>query len=223
MSDVLPTAEPTPAPTAAVAEQARRVATSFSLTARLPAESLLALREELNGKLAPKAAQLSLGDLLLKAVALAIAETPDLNVRRAQGPLGRRREQVDVSLLLAKAAPVIFDVARKRPSALAEARDLAAKAVDGGAQGEGASIAFLDLGASEVDGVALGLAPSQTLAMAVGALGERAVSTNGGVRFAPVLTATATFDPRTVTPAAAAAFMAAFRRLIETPLLLLLL
>ena len=200
----------------------------FYLTSHLKVDELRAQREEMNLKLQPRGVKLSLNDFLIKAMALAIVELPEVNVRFA-GEALLQFERVDVSMAVAipngLVTPVIRDAARKPLSLISsEARDLATKARDGKLAPEhyeGGTASISNLGMFGVDEIIPVINPPQSLILGVGAVSERAVPQDGRIEAVSMMTATASFDHRAIDGAAAAQFMAALRHFVENPLALL--
>jgi pyruvate dehydrogenase E2 component (dihydrolipoamide acetyltransferase) len=210
---------------------ARRLAESkatvphFYLSVDIKLDAMLELRSELNTALGTK---LSLNDLLIKALALALVEVPDANVQFAGDQL-YRFQRADVSVAVAipggLVTPVVKDCGNKRLTAIAaEIKDLATRARDGKLaqeeyQGGTASLSNLGMyGIKQFDAV---INPPQALIVAVGAGEKRCVVEKDIMQIATVMTATGSFDHRAIDGAVGAEFMAAFKRIVEQPLRML--
>jgi pyruvate dehydrogenase E2 component (dihydrolipoamide acetyltransferase) len=107
----------------------------FYLTSRCNLDALLALRGELNAGLAARGVKLSVNDMLIKALALALVAVPDANVQFG-GDVLHRFGRVDVSMAVAipggLVTPVLRDVGVLSLSAIAtQSKALAEKARDG--------------------------------------------------------------------------------------------
>ena len=208
--------------------QSKQTIPHFYLTMHLRVGALLAQREELNGKLAGRGVKLSVNDLLIKALALALLETPDANVQFA-GDAIWRFERADVAMAVAipdgLVTPVLRDAGRKPLSAISlEARTLALRAREGKLSPqdyEGGTASISNLGMFGVDEIIPVINPPHGLILGVGAISERATTTDGRLEAQPIITATASFDHRAIDGAAGAQFMAAFKRLVEAPFALL--
>src|SRR5690606_36815609 len=103
--------------------------------ARCNLDALLKLRSELNAGLDARGIKLSVNDMLVKAMALALIAVPDANVQFGGEEL-HRFGRVDISLAVAieggLVTPVIEDVGSLALSGIAQAtKSLAAKARDG--------------------------------------------------------------------------------------------
>jgi pyruvate dehydrogenase E2 component (dihydrolipoamide acetyltransferase) len=210
---------------------ARRLAESkatvphFYLSVDIGLDPMLKLRSEFNAALDAK---VSVNDLLIKALGLALLKVPDANVQFAGDQL-YRFQRADVSVAVAipggLVTPVIKDAANKRVAAIAtEMKELATRARDGKLapheyQGGTASLSNLGMyGIKQFDAV---INPPQGLIVAVGAGEKRCIVEGGEMQIATVMSATGSFDHRAIDGAAGAEFMAAFKRIIEQPLTML--
>ena len=213
---------------------ARRLADSkatvphFYLTVDVRLDALLKLRGELNTSLGKSGIKLSVNDMLIKALGLALVQVPDSNVQFAGDTLykfGRADVSVAVAIPGGLITPIITDAANKRLSVIAtEMKDLAARAKDGKLKpeeytGGTASISNLGMyGIKQFDAV---INPPQGLILAVGAGEKRAVVDGDTLGVATVLSATGSFDHRAIDGATGAEFMSAFRALVEAPMSML--
>lgn len=197
----------------------------FYLTVDVQLDALLKLRAELNKSLESRGIKLSVNDLLVKAQGLALMEVPDANVSFTGDTL-RKFSRADISVAVAipggLITPVIRDAGNKRLSQIAtEMKDLAARARDGKLQppeytGGTASISNLGMyGIKQFDAV---INPPEGLILAVGAGEKRPYVVNDALAIATVMSATGSFDHRAIDGAVGAEFMAAFKRLVESPM-----
>ena len=210
---------------------ARRLAESkatvphFYLTVDVRLDALLKLRGDLNKSLEASGIKLSVNDLLIKALGLALVQVPDANVQFAGDTLykfGRTDVSVAVAIPGGLITPVIVDAANKRPSVIAsEMKDLAARAKDGKLkpeeyQGGTASLSNLGMfGIRQFDAV---INPPQGLILAVGAGEKRPYVIDDAIAIATVMSATGSFDHRAIDGAVGAQFMSAFKALVEAPM-----
>ena len=208
--------------------EAKQGVPHFYLTSHLRMDALMALCEELNGKLQVRGVKLSVNDLLLKAFALAIADTPEANVQFADDAL-LQFERVDVSMAVSApnglVTPVIRDAARKPLSTISEeARGLAVKAREGRLlpeDYEGGAASLSNLGMFGIDQFIPVINPPQSLVLGLGTVSDRVLPQRGELKACPMLTATGSFDHRAIDGASAARLMAALRTLVEEPFALL--
>ncbi len=191
-------------------------------------DALLKLRAELNAGLEARGVKLSVNDLLIKALGVALAEVPDANVSFAGDTL-IKYSRVDISMAVAipggLITPVLTDVVSKPLSVIAtEAKELAARAREGKLQpheyqGGTASISNLGMyGIKQFDAV---INPPQGMILAVGAGEQRPYVVDGALTVANVITASGSFDHRAIDGAVGAELMQAFKRLVEKPLTML--
>ena len=197
----------------------------FYLTVDIRLDALLKLRGDLNQALEATGIKLSVNDLLIKALGLALIRVPDANVQFAGDKL-YKFARADVSVAVAipggLITPVITDAANKRLSVIAgEMKDLASRAKDGKLRpeeytGGTASISNLGMfGIKQFDAV---INPPQGLILAVGAGEPRPYVVDNAVTIATVMSATGSFDHRAIDGATGAQFMSAFKALVESPI-----
>jgi pyruvate dehydrogenase E2 component (dihydrolipoamide acetyltransferase) len=212
---------------------ARRLAESkqtvphFYLTVDIRLDPLLKLRGELNGALSEEK-KLSVNDLVIKALALALIEVPDANVQFAGDQL-YKFSRADVSVAVAipggLITPIIREADTKRLSQIAvEMKDLAARARDGKLKPEeftGGTASLSNLGMYGIKQFDAVINPPQGLILAVGAGEKRPYVVNDAIAIATVMSATGSFDHRAIDGAVGAQFMAAFKKLVENPLAML--
>lgn len=197
----------------------------FYLTARCRLDALLALRTDLNGSLAARGVKLSVNDLLLKAMAIALVRVPEANVQFG-GDVLHRFDRVDISMAVAidggLITPVVRDAATKSLSAIAEeTKSLAEKARNGRLLPEdyaGGTASISNLGMFGIDEMVPVINPPQALIMGVGAGIRQPWDVDGEIALATILAATASFDHRAIDGAIAAQFMSSFRELLEEPM-----
>ncbi len=205
--------------------QSKSTVPHFYLSVDVAMDPLLDLRRELN---AGEEQKISVNDLLIKALALALQRTPEANVMYAGDHL-RQFTRADVSVAVAVegglVTPVIRDAASKGVGAIArEMRDLAERARLGRlmpADYEGGTISLSNLGMYGIRNFEAIINPPQVAILAVGAAEERAVSRDGRIVPATVMTATLSCDHRAIDGAIGARLIDAFRRIVEQPLSLM--
>ena len=205
--------------------EAKQTVPHFYLTARCNLDPLLKLRSEMNASLAPRGIKLSVNDMLIKAMALALIEVPDANVQFGGEEL-HRFGRVDISMAVAidggLITPVIKCADTLSISAIAQAsKALAAKARDGKLMPEdyqGGTASISNLGMFGIDEMFPVINPPQALILGIGAGVAQPWKVGDEIGLATIVAATASFDHRAIDGATAAQFMAAFRRLVENPI-----
>ncbi|QWF20361.1 2-oxo acid dehydrogenase subunit E2 [Nocardioides sp. LMS-CY] len=207
--------------------RSKQEAPHFYLRAALRADRLMALREELNAGV-DKAGRVSVNDLVVRAVALAGREVPDLNVTWTDAAV-RRYRTVDVAVAVSTdqglLTPVVRDPAGQPIGALASTlREAAARARAGRLRPdelEGGSICVTNLGMYDVDEFAAIINPPHAAILAVGAVREEPVVEAGSIVVGRVMRVTLSVDHRPVDGAVAARWLTAFRGLVEHPIRIL--
>ncbi|OCC24353.1 pyruvate dehydrogenase complex dihydrolipoamide acetyltransferase [Croceicoccus estronivorus] len=205
--------------------QSKQTVPHFYLTARCNLDPLLKLRAELNASLAAQDAKLSVNDMLIKALALALGEVPDANVQFGGDEL-HRFGRADISMAVALdgglVTPVIKDAGTLSLSAISRSsKEMAAKARDGKLLPEdyqGGTASISNLGMYGIDEMFPVINPPQALILGVGAGVEQPWKVDGHIALATIMAATASFDHRAIDGATAAQFMQALRELIDVPL-----
>jgi pyruvate dehydrogenase E2 component (dihydrolipoamide acetyltransferase) len=210
---------------------ARRLAESkatvphFYVSGDCRMERLLALRSEIN-EISPR--RISVNDLVVKAVALALRDVPAANATWSGDSILRHRT-VDVAVAVAVddglLTPVVQDADRLGVVALSEViADLAERARSGRLRQqelEGGSFSVSNLGMYGVGAFSAILNPPQAGILAVAAAKQRPVVEDGALAVGTVMSVTLSADHRVIDGAVAAEWMAAFVRRIESPLSLL--
>ncbi|HMO45188.1 MAG TPA: pyruvate dehydrogenase complex dihydrolipoamide acetyltransferase [Rubrivivax sp.] len=206
--------------------ESKQQAPHFYLTIDCQIDALLALRAQVNA--AQEESKVSVNDLIVRAVAVALKRVPAANASWTDNAI-RRWKDVDLSIAVATPAGLITPVLRqadtKSLGALsAELRELAGRAREGRlkpAEYEGGGFSISNLGMFGVREFAAILNPPQACILAVGAGEPRPVVHDGALAIATVMTCTLSVDHRVVDGAVGAEFLAAFKGLIEQPLAML--
>jgi pyruvate dehydrogenase E2 component (dihydrolipoamide acetyltransferase) len=195
------------------------------LTVDVRLDALLKLRGELNKALEPRKIKLSVNDMVIKALALALRQVPKCNVSFAGDNL-ISYQRADISVAVAAPSglitPIIVGADAKPMSVIAsEMVALAEKARAGKLQpheyqGGTASVSNLGMfGIKHFDAV---INPPQAMILAVGAGEKRPVVDGDALAIATVMTVTGSFDHRAIDGADGAELLGAFKALIEAPL-----
>ena len=208
--------------------EAKTTIPHFYLTIDTEIDALLALRQQINDA-APKskegpAYKVSVNDLVIKALAMALARVPDANVTWTEGGM-LRHKRADIGVAVAIPGGLITPIVRhadtKRISEIAiEMKDLAARArVKKLAPHEyqGGSSAVSNLGMFGVKDFAAVINPPHATILAVGAGIETPVVRDGKVEIRTIMTCTLSTDHRAVDGALGAQLFAAFKEYIEKP------
>ncbi|PKU25708.1 pyruvate dehydrogenase complex dihydrolipoamide acetyltransferase [Telmatospirillum siberiense] len=207
--------------------EAKQTVPHFYLTVDCQVDKLLALRAELNGR--SDDYKLSVNDFVIRAVALALRKVPAANASFTETAI-RLYSDVDISVAVATPngliTPIIKHADQKGLAGISnEMKVLAVKARDGKLKPEefqGGGFTISNLGMFGVKDFAAIINPPQGCILAVGAGEQRPVVKDGALAIATVMSCTLSVDHRVVDGAVGAEFLAAFKKLIEEPLTMLL-
>ena len=203
--------------------EAKQTVPHFYLSVDVRLDALLDLRGVLNTSRHPQE-KLSVNDFLIKALAVALEQTPDANVQFGGDQLYRFR-RADISVAIAVpgglVTPVVVDAANKRVSRIAsEMRDFSARARAGTLLPEeckGGTASLSNLGMFGMTSIVPVINSPQAVIMGIGAGEQRPVVTSDQVTVATVLTATGSFDHRAIDGAIGAELVRTFKILVEQP------
>ncbi|OHC99206.1 MAG: pyruvate dehydrogenase complex dihydrolipoamide acetyltransferase [Sphingomonadales bacterium RIFCSPLOWO2_12_FULL_63_15] len=195
------------------------------LTVDIQLDKLLKLRGELNAGLASRKVKLSVNDLLIKALGVALAEVPECNVQFA-GDQMLQFKRADISVAVSipggLITPIITDAGSKGVAAISDAmKDLASRAKDGKLKPEeyqGGTASLSNMGMFGIKQFEAVINPPQGMIMAIGAGEKRPFVVDDSVQIATVMSATGSFDHRAIDGADGARLMKAFKELIENPI-----
>jgi pyruvate dehydrogenase E2 component (dihydrolipoamide acetyltransferase) len=210
---------------------ARRLASSMQeaphiyLSVDVRLDALLKLRSEINAGLEARGIKLSVNDMLIKALALALEAVPDCNVS-FMGDTLRRYDRQDVSVAVSipggLITPIIVDAANKPLSKIAtEMKDLAARAQEGKLQPseyQGGTASLSNMGMMGIKHFTAVINPPQAMILAVGAGEKRPHVIDDSLQIATMMTVTGSFDHRAIDGADGAKLLAAFKALVEKPM-----
>ena len=208
--------------------EAKQTIPHIYLTVDIQLDALLKLRSELNRGLERRGVKLSVNDLLIKALAVALLEVPECNVAFAGDQLieySRADISVAVSIEGGLITPIVVDAGGKSLSAISkEMTELAALARDGKLQPhqyQGGTASISNMGMFGIKAFDAVINPPQGMIMAIGAGEKRPYVVDDSLQIATVMSATGSFDHRAIDGADGARLMQAFKRLVENPLAML--
>lgn len=205
--------------------EAKQTIPHIYLTVDVRLDALLKLRGDLNASLAPRNIKLSVNDMLIKALAVALKQVPKCNVSIFGDQLvsyDRADISVAVSIPNGLITPIIVGADSKAISAIStEVGELAGRAKEGKLQpheyqGGTASLSNMGMfGIKQFDAV---INPPQGMILAVGAGEKRPLVIDDALAIATVMSATGSFDHRAIDGADGAQLMKAFKELVESPM-----
>ncbi|WP_206238683.1 pyruvate dehydrogenase complex dihydrolipoamide acetyltransferase [Novosphingobium terrae] len=199
----------------------------LSLDVRL--DALLKLRGEVNASLSGRGVKVSVNDILIKALGVALEQVPVCNVAFA-GDSIRQYNRADVSVAVSipngLITPIIKDAAGKGLAKIStEMADLAKRAKEGKlapTEYVGGTASLSNMGMMGIKTFQAIINPPQAMILAIGAGEKRPwVLEDGTLGVATAMTITGSFDHRAIDGADGAKLMAALKTLIENPLSLL--
>jgi pyruvate dehydrogenase E2 component (dihydrolipoamide acetyltransferase) len=203
----------------------------FYLTIDCEIDSLLKLRADLNAKAPEKGDtfKLSVNDFVIRAAALALRKVPAANASWSDDGMVMY-DAVDISVAVAipggLITPIVKSADHKGLAQISnEMKTLAAKARDNKLKPEefqGGTFSISNLGMFGIKDFAAVINPPQGCILAVGAGEQRPVVKNGALAIATVMSCTLSVDHRAVDGAVGAEYLAAFRKLVEDPITMLL-
>lgn len=196
-----------------------QTAAQLTLISEADVTELIALRERLKGQV-----DVSYTDLIVKAVALALAEHPRLNARLVGDELHLLPEiniGIAVALDAGLVVPVIRDVQAKDVAAIAGEGKALVERARGGKLTEqemsGGTFTVTNLGAYGVDAFTPIINPPELAILGVGRIREQLVRRGDGMAWRQKMGLSLTFDHRVVDGAPAAAFLQSICGRLEEP------
>ena len=207
--------------------ESKQTVPHFYLTIDSEIDALLKIRAELNAK--SEAYRISVNDFVIRAAALALRQVPAANASWSDEAI-LLWDSVDIAVAVALddglIAPIVKAADRKGLAAIAnETKDLVERARAGKLKLEefqGGTFSISNLGMYGVREFAAVINPPHGGILAVGAGEQRPVVKDGALTVATVMSCTLSCDHRAVDGAVGAQFLAAFKRLLEDPLTMLL-
>ncbi|HKX90717.1 MAG TPA: 2-oxo acid dehydrogenase subunit E2, partial [Sphingopyxis sp.] len=195
------------------------------LTVDIRLDALLKLRGELNASLESRGVKLSVNDMLIKALAVALERVPACNVSFG-GDVMRKYSRADISVAVSipggLITPIIVDAGGKSMSKIStEMSELAAKAKEGKLQPneyQGGTASISNMGMMGIKQFTAVINPPQAMIMAIGAGEKRPYVVDDALAIATVMSATGSFDHRAIDGADGALLMKTFKELVENPL-----
>ncbi|MBO9698025.1 MAG: pyruvate dehydrogenase complex dihydrolipoamide acetyltransferase [Sphingopyxis sp.] len=195
------------------------------LTVDIRLDALLRLRGELNASLESRGVKLSVNDMLIKALAVALERVPACNVSFG-GDVMRKYSRADISVAVSipggLITPIIVDAGGKSMSKIStEMSELAAKAKEGKLQPseyQGGTASISNMGMMGIKQFTAVINPPQAMIMAIGAGEKRPYVVDDALAIATVMSATGSFDHRAIDGADGALLMKTFKELVENPL-----
>ncbi|QQM32331.1 pyruvate dehydrogenase complex dihydrolipoamide acetyltransferase [Martelella lutilitoris] len=213
-------------------QESKQTIPHFYVTVDCELEALLALRSQLN-KAAPvkdekPVYKLSVNDMVIKAMALALRDVPEANVSWTESNMVVHKH-VDVGVAVSIPGGLITPIIRKaeeKPLSVIsnEMKDMGKRAREKKlkpAEYQGGTTAVSNMGMMGVKDFAAVVNPPHASILAVGAGEKRAVVKNDEITIATMMSVTLSTDHRCVDGALAARVLASFKGYIENPISML--
>jgi pyruvate dehydrogenase E2 component (dihydrolipoamide acetyltransferase) len=211
-------------------QQSMQTAPHFYLTLSIETTKLAELRTTINeyAETLPEPIKVSINDLIVKGVALALARVPQVNVSfDGERLLFKKHINVGVAVALEQGliVPVIRDTNRRGILDLArESRRLVDAARTGKLKPEefqGGTFSVSNLGMFEIEEFTAVINPPESAILAVGAIQPTPVVVDGQVVVRDRMKVTLSVDHRALDGATGARFLQELKRLLESPMGLL--
>ncbi len=209
--------------------ESKQTVPHFYVTAEYDLSPVMGLRKQLNAMLEGSAEKLSVNDFVVKAVALALRQFPNLNAS-FQGTEVVQHGQVNVGVAVAVEGGLLTvvnrDADRKSLRQISdETKQMVARAREGKVRPddiEGSTFSVSNLGMYEVDNFIAIVNPPEAAILAVGSAQQVPVVVDGALAVGWRMKATISVDHRVSDGAEAAQFMQALRTFLEEPLRLMI-
>ncbi|MGO4351230.1 pyruvate dehydrogenase complex dihydrolipoamide acetyltransferase [Rhizobium sp. RAF36] len=209
--------------------ESKQTVPHFYVTVDCELDALMALRAQLNDAAPRKdsapAYKLSVNDMVIKAMALALRDVPDANVSWTDNNMVKHKHAdvgVAVSIPGGLITPIIRKAELKTLSAISnEMKDLGKRAKDRKLKPEeyqGGTTSVSNMGMMGVKDFAAVINPPHATILAVGAGEQRVVVKKGEMAIATVMSVTLSTDHRCVDGALGAQLLQAFKGYIENPM-----
>ncbi|WP_410875958.1 dihydrolipoamide acetyltransferase family protein [Nocardia sp. A7] len=206
--------------------ESKQQAPHFYVTSAIDVTELFAFRARINATLdAAGDGKVSVNDLLVKAVAVALGKQRSINVSFAGDKLLRHKGihiGIAVATPVGLLVPVIRDADRKSVSEIAtESRDKASRGRDRKLRAEemsGGTFTISNLGMFGIEQFTAVINSPESAILAVGAAADELRLDNDEVVARKILRVTLSADHRAIDGAVAAQFLATLKELVENPL-----
>jgi pyruvate dehydrogenase E2 component (dihydrolipoamide acetyltransferase) len=213
---------------------AKRLATSigpvptFYLTIEVDMTRMQAARESVNERLEAQGVKTSINDFIIKAVAVALRQHPEINAQWTDAAI-RRFNRVDIGVAVAVEDGLITPIVRNADLAgVAEisqqVRELAKRARERKLQPDeytGATFSISNLGMFGIDEFTAIINPPEAGILAVGRVEEKVVVEKGEMVVQPRMRVTMSCDHRVIDGASGAKFLQTLRQYLEEPAMML--
>jgi pyruvate dehydrogenase E2 component (dihydrolipoamide acetyltransferase) len=213
---------------------AKRLVTSigpvptFYLTIEADVSNLVAARERINKRLEDSGIKASINDFIIKAVAAALRQHPEVNASW-DDIVVKRYHRVHIGVAVAVEdgliTPIVRDADQKGIAEISgEVRDLAKRARDKKLKPDeytGATFSISNLGMFGIDEFTAIINPPEAAILAIGQVADQVVAENGQPVVRSRMRMTMSCDHRVIDGATGARFLQTLRNYIEEPMMIL--
>ena len=213
---------------ARVTSDSKREAPHFYVTADMNMTKAMELRRDINDT-AAREQRVSVNDLMIRACSIALGRYPKFNAS-FRGDHLQMNASINIGIAIALEAGLIVPgingcKSKDLLEIAAASTDLISRANSGTLRNEeysGTTFSISNLGMFDVDSFAAIIYPPHAAVLAVGAVKEQPVARDGQLVVAQVMKATLSVDHRVADGAEAAQFLMELKRLLESPVNLVL-
>lgn len=198
----------------------------FYLKANCIVDDLLTLRARINATANTK---ISVNDLIVKAVALALQNIPEMNVIWTDAAM-LKHQSIDISVAVSTdtglITPIVKNANNLSVSNLSrQIKELATRAREGKLQRDeytGGSFTISNLGMYGTEEFSAIINPPQSAILAVGSAKKQAIVKDDDIKIAQTISMTLSVDHRAIDGALAAQWLQEFKQIIENPFSILI-
>ncbi|AFB21076.1 pyruvate dehydrogenase complex dihydrolipoamide acetyltransferase [Rickettsia canadensis] len=210
--------------------ESKQTVPHFYLSIECNVDKLLEIREDINKSFSEdNSTRISVNDFIILAIAKALQEVPNANASWGKDAI-RYYNNVDIAVAVAiengLVTPIVKNADQKNIIELShEMKELIKKAKDNKLTPEefqGGGFTISNLGMYGIKHFNAIINPPQSCIMAVGSSSKRAIVKNDQINIATIMDVTLSADHRVIDGVVGAEFLAAFKKFIERPALMLL-
>ena len=196
----------------------------FYVSAEIDMTSSMEIRKQINAKLENEGIKISVNDLIVKACIEALKKYPKFNAFFGEAGISFNKI-INIAIAISEKegliVPAILDCGDKSLKEVSRlVKDLAARSASGTLSSEeytGGTFAISNLGMFDVSSFIAIIHPPQSAVLAVGTVQSRPAVIDGEIVIREMMTATLSADHRIVDGAEGAQFIIEVKRLLETP------